>query len=66
MDALTDPHGAVGRDRVEGVLLGVACGDAPGVPYEFGSAPLAHGEVPRMIGGGLEPTHPASGAMTPR
>jgi ADP-ribosyl-[dinitrogen reductase] hydrolase len=45
-------------DRVEGVLLGVACGDALGVPYEFGSAPLAPGEVPRMIGGGLGPYAP--------
>lgn len=45
-------------DRVEGVLLGAACGDALGVPYEFGSAPLAAGEVPRMIGGGLGPYEP--------
>lgn len=45
-------------DRVEGVLLGAACGDALGVPYEFGSAPLAPGEVPRMIGGGLGPYAP--------
>ena len=51
----TDP----GRtDRVEGVLLGGACGDALGVPYEFGSAPLATGEAPRMIGGGLGPYEP--------
>ncbi len=49
----------VGRsDRVEGVLLGAACGDALGVPYEFGSAPLAPGEEPRMIGGGLGPYAP--------
>ena len=45
-------------DRVEGVLLGAACGDALGVPYEFGSAPLGPGEVPRMIGGGLGPYAP--------
>lgn len=45
-------------DRVEGVLLGAACGDALGVPYEFGSAPLAPGEQPRMIGGGLGPYAP--------
>ena len=46
------------RDRVEGALLGGACGDALGVPYEFGSAPLAPGEQPRMIGGGLGPYAP--------
>lgn len=38
-------------DRVEGVLLGTACGDALGVPYEFGS-PLAPDFEPRMTGGG--------------
>lgn len=38
-------------DRVAGVLVGGACGDALGVPYEFGSRALA-GE-PRMLGGGL-------------
>lgn len=46
------------RDRIEGVLLGAACGDALGVPYEFGSAPLALSEQPRMIGGGLGPYAP--------
>ena len=45
-------------DRIEGTLLGAACGDALGVPYEFGSAPLAPGEAPRMIGGGLGPYAP--------
>lgn len=45
-------------DRVEGVLVGAACGDALGVPYELGSAPLAAGEQPRMIGGGLGPYAP--------
>lgn len=45
-------------DRVEGVLLGSACGDALGVPYEFGSAPLARSQAPRMIGGGLGPYAP--------
>lgn len=45
-------------DRIAGVLLAAACGDALGVPYEFGSAPLAAGEVPRMIGGGLGPYAP--------
>jgi ADP-ribosylglycohydrolase len=55
----TRPAAADGRsDRIEGVLLGGACGDALGVPYEFGSAPLAPGEQPRMIGGGLGPYAP--------
>ena len=45
-------------DRIEGVLLASACGDALGVPYEFGSVPLAAGEAPRMIGGGLGPYAP--------
>lgn len=45
-------------DRVEGVLLASACGDALGVPYEFGSAPLAPTGTPRMIGGGLGPYAP--------
>jgi ADP-ribosylglycohydrolase len=38
-------------DRVAGVLVGGACGDALGVPYEFGSRAL-DGE-PLMLGGGL-------------
>ena len=41
----------VQRDRAAGVLLGQACGDALGVPYEFGSARL--GERAEMVGGGL-------------
>jgi ADP-ribosyl-[dinitrogen reductase] hydrolase len=47
--------GGVGmRDRIEGVLLGGAVGDALGVPYEHGSRPLPPaGEPPRMLGGGL-------------
>ncbi len=45
-------------DRIEGALLASACGDALGVPYEFGSAPLAAREAPRMIGGGLGPYAP--------
>jgi ADP-ribosylglycohydrolase len=41
-------------DRACGVLLGVACGDALGAGYEFGSAPLPPpGTAPSMIGGGL-------------
>lgn len=57
---MTGPDASVPdlSDRVEGVLLGAACGDALGVPYEFGSAPLGPGEVPRMIGGGLGPYAP--------
>jgi ADP-ribosyl-[dinitrogen reductase] hydrolase len=38
-------------DRAAGVLLGQACGDALGVPYEFGP-PLDAAFQPRMIGGG--------------
>jgi ADP-ribosyl-[dinitrogen reductase] hydrolase len=41
-------------DRVAGVLLGVAAGDALGVPYEYNSRPLpGPGEQARMLGGGL-------------
>lgn len=40
------------RDRARGVLLAAACGDALGVPYEYG--PLLDPSVPpEMIGGGL-------------
>ncbi len=42
-------------DRAAGVLVGQACGDALGVPYEF--AVLPDGE-PEMIGGGLGPYAP--------
>lgn len=52
------PPGHGRADRVEGVLLASACGDALGVPYEFGSAPLEDGAMPRMIGGGLGPYAP--------
>ncbi len=38
-------------DRAAGVLLGQACGDALGVPYEFGPA-LDDAFEPRMAGGG--------------
>lgn len=55
---MPDDNNAARTDRIEGVLLGAACGDALGVPYEFGSAPLRRGEVPRMIGGGLGPYAP--------
>ena len=39
------------RDRAAGVLVGQACGDALGVPYEFG--PPLHETKPEMVGGGL-------------
>lgn len=39
------------HDRVAGVLLGQACGDSLGVPYEFGPA-LHPTFVPQMSGGG--------------
>ncbi|MBW6439260.1 ADP-ribosylglycohydrolase family protein [Actinoplanes hulinensis] len=42
---------AVQGDRAAGVLLGAACGDALGVPYEFETRTL-DGD-PRMLGGGL-------------
>ncbi|MDE3723382.1 ADP-ribosylglycohydrolase family protein [Nocardiopsis sp. N85] len=40
-----------------GALVGAACGDALGVPYEFGP-PLPERRVPEMIGGGLGPYAP--------
>jgi ADP-ribosylglycohydrolase len=48
---------AAQRDRAAGVLLGAACGDALGVPYEF-AAPLPATAAPEMIGGGLGPYEP--------
>lgn len=45
------------RDRAAGVLLGQACGDALGVPYEFATPPGA-GELAEMKGGGLGPFAP--------
>ncbi|RAY16095.1 ADP-ribosylglycohydrolase family protein [Actinomadura craniellae] len=44
-------------DRIAGVLLGAACGDALGVPYEFATPP-GPDEAPEMIGGGLGPYAP--------
>ena len=44
-------------DRAAGVLLGAACGDALGVPYEF-ARPPGPGEMPVMKGGGLGPYSP--------
>lgn len=43
---------AARRDRVAGVMVGTAVGDALGAGYEFGSAPLGP-DGPDMIGGGL-------------
>jgi ADP-ribosylglycohydrolase len=40
-------------DRAIGVLMGLACGDALGVPYEFDRVRLAPDEQPAMLGGGL-------------
>ncbi|MCK9871653.1 ADP-ribosylglycohydrolase family protein [Nocardiopsis dassonvillei] len=45
------------KDRAAGVLLGNACGDALGVPYEFASR-LTQTQTPHMIGGGLGPYAP--------
>ncbi len=42
-------------DRAAGVLVGQACGDALGVPYEFASSLPP---TPEMIGGGLGPYEP--------
>ncbi|MFG3301520.1 ADP-ribosylglycohydrolase family protein [Micromonospora chersina] len=53
----TVPLDAIQSDRAAGVLLAAACGDALGVPYEFG-APLPANEQPEMRGGGLGPYAP--------
>src|SRR5919202_3025154 len=47
---------AIQSDRAAGVLLGAACGDALGVPYESDSRRLDG--PPRMLGGGLGPYAP--------
>jgi ADP-ribosylglycohydrolase len=47
--ATTDPNL---RDRAMGALLGLACGDALGVPYEFDGRRLGADERPAMRGGG--------------
>jgi len=44
-------------DRAAGVLIGAACGDALGVPYEF-KPRLTDDQRPAMIGGGLGPYKP--------
>ncbi|MFB8290148.1 ADP-ribosylglycohydrolase family protein [Kitasatospora purpeofusca] len=52
------PLTEVATARAAGVLIGAAVGDALGVPYEFGSAPLRLDQRPEMIGGGLGPYAP--------
>ena len=55
MSAGRTPLTAAQSDRASGVLLGQACGDALGVPYEFArDVP----DEPRMVGGGLGPYAP--------
>ncbi|MDV8002135.1 ADP-ribosylglycohydrolase family protein [Rhodococcus sp. IEGM 1408] len=49
---MSTQEGAGLRDRVAGVMLGAAVGDALGAGYEFESAPLGP-DGPQMIGGGL-------------
>lgn len=44
-------------DRAAGALLGAACGDALGVPYEFAPR-LGEDRTPEMVGGGLGPYEP--------
>lgn len=39
------------QDRAAGVLMGMACGDALGAPYEF-DPPLPAGSLVAMVGGG--------------
>lgn len=39
-------------DRAAGALLGLACGDALGVPYEADRITVGPGERPAMLGGG--------------
>lgn len=51
----TDPLDPSVLDRASGVLLGQACGDALGVPYEFAWPPEGDAQ---MSGGGLGPYAP--------
>lgn len=52
MASATDGLDDVQSDRAAGVLIGQACGDALGVPYEAGTAP-GPGEPAEMKGGGI-------------
>lgn len=54
---MSTPNGSSRADRAAGVLLGAACGDALGVPYEFAPR-LGPEAVPGMLGGGLGPYAP--------
>jgi ADP-ribosylglycohydrolase len=56
-DMSDNGYGPAQRDRMAGVLLGAACGDALGVPYEFAPR-LAADREPEMAGGGLGPYDP--------
>lgn len=51
MASVTHGLDDVQSDRAAGVLLGLACGDALGVPYEHGTPP-GPGEPAEMTGGG--------------
>lgn len=53
----TGPLDIHAADRAAGVLIGAACGDALGVPYEF-KPRLTDSERPAMVGGGLGPYKP--------
>ncbi|GEM_PF-2311545 len=46
-------------ERAYGVLMGLVCGDALGVPYEFGRPPSGE---PEMLGGGLGNYEPGEGS----
>lgn len=53
--AVSNPHDVDARDRAEGILLGLACGDALGRPVEFKSSAQIereYGRVEEMLGGG--------------
>ncbi|GAA2021631.1 hypothetical protein GCM10009839_18440 [Catenulispora yoronensis] len=51
------PSREVRADRAAGALIGAACGDALGVPYEF-QPTLSDDQQPVMRGGGLGPYAP--------
>jgi ADP-ribosyl-[dinitrogen reductase] hydrolase len=53
----------VGHDRAEGVLLGLACGDALGRPVEFrspGAIEAEYGELREMVGNGTHGKPPGT------